>query len=180
VAGRLAADVLSYAGRRNLRLHVETSPRTPPDAVAVFEQVITAPHSLSVFGRGENRFRQVLAEAVEIIVTSDSVSMLSDTLAAGRPVSIYRLPQDRGVKWRLGEWLYRHAVEHPSPLLRPVRALFDRGVIEPAADRQRLFARLVAEKRLVWFGDAPVAPDAEASRRDAGIALARLRRLMTS
>ena len=42
--------------------------------------------------------------------------------------------------------------------MRPVRWLFDAGVIEVAADRRRLFARLVAEKRLVWFGDEPRLP----------------------
>ena len=86
--------------------------------------------------RARTATRHVLAEASEIVVTSNSVSMLSDALASGKPVSVYPLPQSRNLKWRAGEWLYRNAVEAPSPLLAPVRWLFDAGLIEAAADRQ--------------------------------------------
>jgi mitochondrial fission protein ELM1 len=177
IAQRLAVDAMAYAAAKGRRLHVLTSPRTPPEASAALQRSIVPPHALDVFGRGENRYRAVLAEAAEIVVTSDSASMLADALAAARPVSVYRLPQAEGLKWRLGDWLHRNAVEQPRPILRPVAWLFDAGVIEPAADRQRLFTRLAAEKRIAWFGAPLVAPDGDAARRDLEMATARVRKL---
>jgi mitochondrial fission protein ELM1 len=177
-AEQLAGDALALAARSNAVLDVVTSPRTPPAAVAVLEAKIKHPHRLSIFGRGENRYRDALSGASEIIVTSDSVSMVADALASGPPVSIYPLPQALNAKWTLGSWLYRNAVEVPSPLMRPVRWLFDTGVIEVAPDRRKLFARLVAERRLAWFGQAAPAPQPGAAQRDLAMAVDSLRRLM--
>ena len=177
-AAQLAADALAYAMRRNKRLVVHTSPRTPPEVAAALARVIAAPHQLHVFGQGPNRYRELLAEASEIAVTSDSVSMTSDALAAGKPVSIYRLPMRDSFKLRLGDWLYRNAVEAPRPGLAPVRWLFDAGMIEAAADRRRLFARLVAEKRAAWFGEALPAPQPQAASKDLAHAVHSLRALM--
>lgn len=178
-AETLISNALAYAARNKATLDVLTSPRTPADAIAVLERRIAAPHRLGLFGRGANRYRQALAEASEIIVTSDSVSMVADALAAGKPVSVYPLPQALNAKWKLGNWLYRTAVEAPQPLMRPVRRLFDSGVIEVAPDRRKLFARLVAEGRLGWFGEPPPPPHPGAAQRDLATAVASLRRLMT-
>ena len=52
------------------------------------------------------------------------------------------------------------------------------GVVEAVADRRRLFQRLVAEKRLGWFGEAPVPPQPDAMRRDLERAVQSLRALM--
>ncbi|MCA3554820.1 ELM1/GtrOC1 family putative glycosyltransferase [Aestuariivirga sp.] len=177
-AERLAADALAHAARTGATLDAVTGPRTPPDAIAVLERRITAPHRLSIFGRGGNRYLEALAGAAAIIVTSDSVSMAADALASGKPVSVYCLPQALNAKWKLGSWLYRNAVEVRQPLLAPVRWLFDAGVIEVAPDRRKLFARLVAEGRLGWFGEAAPPPQPGAARRDLEIAIESLRKLM--
>ena len=93
-AERLPPTPLAYAARRNAVLDVQTSPRTPPEADRRARAPRSAPpHRLGVFGAGENRYRDALAEASEIVVTSDSVSMVSDALASGKPVSVYPLPQ---------------------------------------------------------------------------------------
>lgn len=178
-AERLAAEALAHAAGRGAVLDVQTSPRTPATALAVLERMIAAPHRLSVFGRGENRYRAALSEASEIVVTSDSVSMVADALASGRPVSVYRLPQALNAKWKLGGWLYRNSVEAPQPAMGPVRWLFDMGLVEVAPDRRRLFRRLVAERRLGWFGEAPPPPQPGAAQRDLATALEALRQVMT-
>ena len=178
-AERLAVDALAYAARKELLLSVQTSPRTPPAAVAVLQRRIMPPHVLGVFGKGENRYRAVLEEASEIVVTSDSVSMVSDALATGKPVSIYPLAQAQTLKWRAGNWLYAHAVERPAPLLSPARWLFDSGVIEVAPDRRKLFSRLAAERRVSWFGEPPAEADPHAAQRDLARAAQSLRQLMT-
>jgi uncharacterized protein len=178
-AARLASDARAHASRRKATLDVLTSPRTPPAAIAALESVIKPPHRLTIFGRGENRYASALAAASEVIVTSDSVSMLADALAAGKPVSVYCLPQARALKWQLGEWLYRHAIEKPHPLFAPARYLFDTGIIEAAADRRRLFQRLAAERRLAWFGEPLMEPQPDAARVDLEMAARSLQSLMS-
>lgn len=170
-AARLAADALAYAARRGRPLRVQTSPRTPQNAIRAFAAAITPPHRLDIFGTGENRYAEALAEASELVVTSDSISMLSDALASGKPVSVYPLPQALNLKWRAGEWLFRSK-------LPPVRWLFDKGLIEAAADRRRLHARLVKEGRIAWFGEDPPPPQPGASARDLATAVESLRALM--
>ncbi|MCA3559501.1 MAG: mitochondrial fission ELM1 family protein [Aestuariivirga sp.] len=178
-AERLAADALAHAAKRGQVLDVVTSPRTPPGAIAVLERSIVAPHRLTLSGHGTNHYKDALAEASEIIVTSDSVSMVADALASGKPVSIYPLPQALNAKWKLGSWLYRNSVEAPQALMGPVRWLFNAGVIEVAPDRRKLFARLVAEGRIGWFGEAVPPPQPGAARRDLEIAVKSLRELMS-
>lgn len=174
----LAADMLAYAKTRNSVLAVHTSPRTSKDVISALASTITAPHRLHLFGQGENRYREILSKASEIVVTSDSVSMVSDGLNAGKPVSIYPLPQRNSVKLRLGEWLYRNSVETPALGTAPIRWLFDSGLIEVAADRRKLFARLVAESRLGWFGEPQVPPQPKAASKDLARAVDALRAVM--
>lgn len=174
----LAADALAYAVKRNTPLAVHTSPRTPKDVAGALARTIIPPHRLHVFGQGPNRYREVLGEASEIVVTSDSVSMVADALAAEKPVSIYPLPLRDDLKLKLGNWLYRNAVEAPKPGFAPLRWLFDIGLIEAAADRRRLFGRLVADKRLAWFDEPLVPPQINAAQADLDAAVAALRSLM--
>ena len=178
VAATLASDAMAYANGKNKILSVQTSPRTPDRAIAALARSIAPPHRLAIFGLGENRYSEALAEASELVVTSDSVSMLSDALASGKPVSVYPLPQSRNIKWQIGEWLYRNAVEEPSLPFAPVRWLFDTGLMEAAADRRRLLARLVAGKRLTWFGDGLLPPQPEAMQADLETAVRSLRGLV--
>lgn len=175
---QLAADAMAYAEGKHATLAVHTSPRTPKEVVAALKSAIGAPHRLHVFGEGENRYRQLLAEASEIVVTSDSVSMVADALATGRPVSVYPLPLARTATWRLAEWLQRNAVAARNPLLAPARWLFEAGIVEAAADRRLLFARLVSEGRLAWFGGPLVTPPPGAGMRDLARATASVRALM--
>lgn len=177
-ARQLAADALAHAEGRHALLHVLTSPRTPQAVVAVLKAAIAGPHRLHVFGEGENRYQETLRAASEIVVTSDSVSMVSDALASGRPVSVYPLPLARNFTWRAGEWLHRNAVEARRTLFAPARWLFDAGLIEAAADRRLLFARLVSERRVAWFGADLAPPQPGAARQDLARAVASVRALM--
>ena len=178
VAATLASDAMAYANGKNKILSVQTSPRTPDRAIAALARSIAPRHRLAIFGLGENRYSEALAEASELVVTSDSVSMLSDALVSGKPVSVYPLPQSRNIKWQIGEWLYRNAIEEPSLPFAPVRWLFDTGLMEAAADRRRLLARLVAGKRLTWFGDGLLPPQPEAMQADLETAVRSLRGLV--
>lgn len=173
-AGRMAADVLASASGT---VAVHTSPRTPKDVVARLAETVAPPNLLHVYGDGPNLYRPLLAAADQIIVTSDSVSMVSDALATGKPLAIYPLPLALNWKWKLGGWLYCHAVEQPFGLLAPIRWLFDRGIIEVAANRRKLFQRLVAEGRAGWFGAAHGPGRSDGGREDLIRAVAALRKL---
>jgi uncharacterized protein len=178
-AKRLADDVRLYADKRAGTLAVVTSPRTSPSVASTLSAALPPPHRVHVFGSGENPYRPILASADEIIVTSDSVSMVADAMKVGKPVSIYPLPQDLDLQWQLSEWLFHRAVTRTSPWLFPVRWMFDKGVIEPASDRRLLFRKLVDMNHLAWFGNEAHAPLPAEWERDLAKAVESLRALVT-
>lgn len=184
VGGSAFPDVLDSAAAQDLAVHVlrrvaaqggtlavQTSPRTPPGVIAALRAVVTPPHRLHVYGADQNHYRSLLCCADEIVVTSDSVSMVADALDAGKPVSVYALPRAVSLKLRLAERLR-------SLSSGPVRWLFDAGIVEAPADRRALFERLVREKRLSWFGTEPPEPKPDAHRADLALAAESLRALV--
>jgi mitochondrial fission protein ELM1 len=69
-------------------LVVVPSRRTPDDALAVFQQAADA--GLWVWDRaGDNPYVGVLALADRLVVTGDSVSMVSEALATRAPVEVF-------------------------------------------------------------------------------------------
>lgn len=158
-ASSLARDVLARQQGTGGTLFVVTSPRTGAEAGAALAQAIPPPHVVHLWRKGEdNPYRRFLAIADEVVVTSDSVSMVADALAAGKPVSVYRLPRRATAKDAAVEWLFARVYgETPCPFwLKPAKWLFDVGLIEVRADRPRLFDRLIREGRVGWFGAARV------------------------
>ena len=145
VAHKLAADILTYAATRKLILNVLTSPRTSPAVSQAFADVMAAPHKVFIWtATTKNPYQKCLTEAAEIIVTSDSVSMLADGLAAGKPVQVYRLPRRFSILQNIVEWIFQHW---------PASFIFSSGIVEPATDRWLLVDRLVAKKYVNWFGE---------------------------
>lgn len=177
-ATQLILDIRPYTEHLGGTMAVLTSPRTGVAAIAALESGVKAPHRLHVFGRGENQYRQLLAAADEIIVTSDSVSMAADAMETAKPVSVFPLPQRLGLQWKFTEWLHRRATEKRMALFLPIRWLFDMGVFEVPADRRRLFAHLVSERRIAWFGGKPPMPAPGSNAQDLGKAIESLRALV--
>lgn len=155
-ASSLARDLLMRQQKTGGTLLIVTSPRTGVEAGEALARAIPSPHVVHLWRKGEdNPYRQFLALADDVVVTSDSVSMVADALAAGKRASVYRLPRSATLKDALVEWLFARVWgEAPCPLwLRPAKWLFDAGLVEVRADRPRLFDRLVRERRVAWFGD---------------------------
>ena len=98
---RFGAEEARALGRRSLErqastggsLMVATSPRTSREAAdALVETIGRAPSRvLSRFGRDANRYRDFLFAADAAIATEDSVSMVAEAAATGRPVELFRL-----------------------------------------------------------------------------------------
>jgi uncharacterized protein len=122
-------------------LTIITSPRTPASVAAVFKQKISKTHVWS--REGVNPYAENIAAASEIIVTSDSVSMLADALAQQVSVQVYKLPQRLSVLQKLVAKLFQ---------LWPKCFLFSLGFIEVTPNRLALVERLHQRGFVTWFG----------------------------
>jgi uncharacterized protein len=109
-AGFIAA--LTRLRNEGARLAIAPSRRTPPSIVAAVTAAFANDPDVFIWDRqSDNPYLGILALADRLVVTSDSVSMISEALATGRPVEVFGEPQNA-----------RHS--------RFLRALFDDGLID--------------------------------------------------
>jgi mitochondrial fission protein ELM1 len=90
--GRLAADLASMMRRDKVGVMVTPSRRTDPSVTALIADAITPLGGQVWDGGGDNPYFGMLALADLIIVTQDSVSMISEAAATAAPVLIAELP----------------------------------------------------------------------------------------
>jgi mitochondrial fission protein ELM1 len=81
---------------------ITPSRRTAPEVVAVLREVLAPLGAWIWDGAGENPYFGMLALADAIIVTADSVSMVSEAVATAAPVFLVRLP---GKSSRIGQFM---------------------------------------------------------------------------
>ena len=162
-ADRLARLSEELAAREGGSLLITTSPRTPPEAVELLSRAFTRPHLFVPWQKdaARNPYLAFLALARSIIVTGDSVSMLAEAAATGKPVYIFGFgrgrfamkPEDRANRalrlddyafWRPGRW--NAFVSRLALCLGPKRLL---------RDVRRLHEALIADGRAAWLGDEP-------------------------
>lgn len=113
-AARLGREASQLARAHGGSLLVSTSARTSADAANALQAAITAPHYFYRWhsGDGENPYMGILAWADRLIVTADSIAMLSEACATGKPVSMFDLGGMRNLEdeahrdFRLGGTLY--------------------------------------------------------------------------
>jgi mitochondrial fission protein ELM1 len=92
VARALAHQLASMMRTDRAGLIVTPSRRTGPDVTLIFRQVLQ-PLGAEVWdGTGENPYFGMLALADAVIVTQDSVSMISEAVATTAPVMVAMLP----------------------------------------------------------------------------------------
>ncbi len=102
-AGRtLAAQLAEMMQRDRVGLYLTPSRRTDPAVVQVLRDVLTPLGAEIWDGQGDNPYFGLLAVADAIVVTGDSVSMVSEACATSAPVMIARLP---GKSRRIGLFL---------------------------------------------------------------------------
>jgi hypothetical protein len=163
---RLAGEANSLAARLGGSLLVTTSARTPESARRTLEQRLARPHFLYRWRRGdpENPYFAFLALADEIIVTADSMSMVSEAVASGKRVHLFDLGESWGSmrrrtscsvkRPRLRDWLQEF---HPRAAL--YRCLLKLAPPRMTRDLRLVHHRLVATGRAVWLGEAtPAGP----------------------
>lgn len=103
-AGRLIDQLAALAADRSLALAVTPSRRTPPALRAAIGAVLAPSGAFVWDGTGDNPYVGMLALADAILATEDSVTMVSEALATGRPVLVAPFG---GVKRRLALFLAR-------------------------------------------------------------------------
>lgn len=100
-AGLAAMRLAQRAERRGGSLIVIGSRRTPPNVLRAASAAIEAGRHRLVTGQ-RPRFGVLLADADEIFVTADSVSMLSEAILFGKPVGIVPIELDAKGRRQLG------------------------------------------------------------------------------
>lgn len=157
---RLARQASELAGKRGGSLLVTTSARTPAATVDALFGGVTVPAMLYRWRRddAENPFFGFLALADAIIVTGDSVSMMTEACATGQPVYFYDTgegktsmreppaPTSTPLRWwehvslaHLQAFIYRQTMKvGPTRLTRDIRIVQQ---------------RLVESGRAAWLGE---------------------------
>jgi mitochondrial fission protein ELM1 len=94
-AAQIANDLAALAGANGYGLAITASPRTPRAAVAVITDRLSTEiaNGKAVFwdDAGANPYLGYLAHADAILVTGDSVNMVSEAAATGKPVHVIEL-----------------------------------------------------------------------------------------
>jgi len=164
-AAHIAGLASTLARQQGGSLLITSSARTSPRALAAFERYLTVPYDLYAWRHGDqgNPYFAILGLSASLVVTADSVSMLSEACATGKPVYMaelggYGYPMRPGsrapVDFRLSaltySWIMRFGHQRLSRDLRLVhRALIEQG-------------------RAVWLGEdfsaAPPAPPQDLTR----------------
>ncbi|MGI9169224.1 MAG: mitochondrial fission ELM1 family protein, partial [Caulobacteraceae bacterium] len=137
--GRRLVAALERLRREGVALAITPSRRTPRAILALLRAAFDKDRRVYLWeGDGENPYRGILALADRLAVTGDSVSMVSEALATGRPVEVFDLgfpryaPFLRGLEAR-GLTRRFEGEASPPPARPPVNA-----TLEAATEVRRL------------------------------------------
>jgi mitochondrial fission protein ELM1 len=150
-AGGLAADLAAMMDRDRVGLMLTPSRRTDPRAIEALRAALEPRGAYIWDGSGENPYFGMLALADLIIVTIDSVSMVSEAAATTAPVLVAALP---GRSRRIG--LFNEGLV-AAGRIRPFEGRFTEGLT--AAGRIRPF-----EGRFAQWPVTPLDDTAEAAQ----------------
>jgi mitochondrial fission protein ELM1 len=146
-------------------LYVSTSRRTPAAVVQALRGALPAGARLHAFGEdgSDNPYLALLGLGDRFVVTGDSVSMLTEIAALGRPLQLFPLPLGAD---RLQQWQDR--LERWPVTARLVDALEASGLVGWRRDLGALHAVMRARGWASLLGEAPAsrnrAPEDELHR----------------
>ncbi|MGD9507806.1 MAG: mitochondrial fission ELM1 family protein [Geminicoccaceae bacterium] len=163
-AARLGREASALARRIGGSLLVSTSARTGSAAVDALFAAIDVPsykHRWTA-GGGENPYLGFLGLAERLVVTADSISMIAEAVATGRPVELFdfgsgsvpmrehdRVEPAPGLRERVRGWLYERYMSCPA------------GRLNRSRDLRVVHRALLAAGKISWLG----APAQEATMR---------------
>ncbi len=134
-AGRLGREVSQLAQAHGGSLLVTTSARTRKTAERALRDSLDAPHYFYPWGESgsQNPYLGMLAWADRLIVTGDSIAMLSEACATGKPVKMFDLGGMRDADYdterdfRMGAVLYAFLMRWLwTPLSRDITLVHSR------------------------------------------------------
>lgn len=135
------------------------SPRTPAAAGDALQQCLDTPGMTYRWGRSEedNPYRGLLALADAFVVTGESMSMLAEAAATGRPLFIFDMGDGDTPWWRLRHgWRYKPLSHRFAMRFGPLRMRRDVGNIQRA---------LVESGRASWLDEGTVTAATSALQR---------------
>jgi mitochondrial fission protein ELM1 len=133
-AAALAEAVADLAKRQNMGLLITVSRRTGPEAAAVLKEKLGGPATFFWDGTGDNPYMGFLALADAMVVTADSVSMVSDACSVGgKPVYVFDMAAPE-----LGKFVNLFEALKQQDRVRPLGAAWFNANPQPLADAQRV------------------------------------------
>ena len=146
-AARLGHEASKLARESGGSLLVSTSSRTSKEASLALQDALDAPHYYYPWSpaRDANPYWGMLGAADNFIVSADSIAMLSETCATGKPVSMFDIGGMRKGSYlerdfRLGGTLFEALIRWGwQPLSRDITLVHE---------------NLVAHGRAAWLGEA--------------------------
>jgi mitochondrial fission protein ELM1 len=152
--GSLANELAEASGGSLL---VTDSPRTPAGAGDALQTQLRAPHLCHRWpGAGDNPYRGLLALADAFIVTGESMSMLGEAVATGRPLYIFDVGDGNTPWWQLAHnFRYKPLSHRLAMRIGPRRMRRDIGNIQSA---------LVEHGSAAWLDQAQIKAAAQRLR----------------
>lgn len=119
-------------------LMVTASRRTDPKAWEAITHALQGTSALCWHGSGDNPYFGFLAWADRVIVTGDSVNMVSEAAATGKPVHVIALP----IIGRAEKFERFHAAFRDAGITRPFTGILEDWAYIPPNDTERVAARI--------------------------------------
>lgn len=136
VAADLGARLAAFARTHGVALAVTPSRRTPPAVVRAFRDALAGVPAFLWDGTGENPYFGLLGIADAVIVTADSVSMISEAAVTGKPIYVLPLPGPGGKFAAFQDHMTRRGI------IRPFTGAFERWTYAPLDDMARAAAAI--------------------------------------
>ena len=148
---RLASGLRRIADESGAGLAVTPSRRTGSDIVAAIRAALAGTSSEIWDETGDNPYLGYLGLADAIVATSDSVNMVSEACATGKPVHVFHLPGGSDKFRRF------HASFEAAGFTRPFAGTLDSWSYEPPRETERV-ARLIRARLVARRGPEAVHP----------------------
>jgi len=178
-ATRLGAMANEFARERRGSLLIATGPRTPPDAAQALLSRIDVASYQYLWGSGdENPYFGFLALADDLIVTSESISMVHEAALSGKPVHLFDVPM-------IGGWFLRGLIKLDKYLQSSAggiseryRRLIHAGWICPPRDVEAFYSNLITSGHATRLGDPTPTAVRATQVTDRDRAVSAIRRLL--
>ena len=135
-AGALAARLRQLAEDAGGSLLLTPSRRTPAGVIDILRQALAGLPQVFWDGRGDNPYFAFLGAADYLIVTGDSVNMVTEAAGTGKPVYVFQL-EGRSARFdRFHAGMQRHGAA------RPLGEALEQWAYEPVNDTEKIAAKI--------------------------------------